>query len=101
MVKAGPVTGVADIHAWPLADGLQPLQHLDAACVVIVGVPLIAFLVCHLAPGLLYFALQMRMGITTYLNSFRPGTVTSMLLLASPKAHSTVSSCTLFNTSRR
>jgi hypothetical protein len=29
MVKAGTVVGVADIHARPLADGIQPLQNLD------------------------------------------------------------------------
>ena len=29
VVQTGPVVGVADIHAGPLANSLQPLQNLD------------------------------------------------------------------------
>ena len=29
VMEAGPVIGVADIHARPLADGFQTLQNLD------------------------------------------------------------------------
>ena len=29
MMKAGAVIGIADIHAWPLADGIETAQHLD------------------------------------------------------------------------
>ncbi len=30
VVQAGPVAGIADVHAGPLAHGFQPLQDLDA-----------------------------------------------------------------------
>jgi hypothetical protein len=34
VVKPGAVVGVADVHARPLANRLQALEHLDAALVV-------------------------------------------------------------------
>ena len=37
MVQAGAVIGIADIHARPLAHGIEPLEHLDRFRVVIGG----------------------------------------------------------------
>jgi hypothetical protein len=34
VVQAGAVIGVADVHAWPLAHGLEPPQHGDGGAVV-------------------------------------------------------------------
>ncbi len=34
VVQAGAVIGVADVHAGPLANGVEPLQHLDRFSVV-------------------------------------------------------------------
>ena len=38
VVQAGPVVGVADIHARPLADGFQTLQNLDGIRAIFIGV---------------------------------------------------------------
>ena len=37
VVQAGAVVGVADIHARPLAHGIEPLEHLDRFRVVVGG----------------------------------------------------------------
>ena len=37
VVQARAVVGVADVHAGPLADRVEPLQHLDAVGAVVVG----------------------------------------------------------------
>ena len=39
MVQAAAIVGIADIHAGPLAHGVQPFQHLDAvgAIIILVG----------------------------------------------------------------
>ena len=37
VMQAGTVVGVADIHARPLAHGIEPLEHLDRFGVVIGG----------------------------------------------------------------
>ena len=37
VVQAGTVVGVADIHAWPLAHGIEPFEHFDRFGVVIGG----------------------------------------------------------------
>ena len=37
VVQTGAVVGVADVHAGPLADGIQPLQNLDFFGAVVVG----------------------------------------------------------------
>jgi hypothetical protein len=37
VVQAGAVVGVADVHAGPLADGIEPLQNLDFFGAVAVG----------------------------------------------------------------
>ncbi len=34
MVEAGAIVGVADVHAGPLAHGVQAAQHLDRICAV-------------------------------------------------------------------
>jgi hypothetical protein len=37
VMQAGAVIGVADIHAWPLADGVKSLQHFDRIGAVFFG----------------------------------------------------------------
>jgi hypothetical protein len=40
VMQARAVIGIADIHAWPLAHGIEALQHLDAVCAltVLIGI---------------------------------------------------------------
>jgi hypothetical protein len=38
-MKAGAVIGIADIHAWPLADRIEALEDLDRFGVIVRGSP--------------------------------------------------------------
>src|SRR6478735_8554344 len=75
VVQAGAVRRIADVHAGSLADRLEAFEDLDGRRVIVFRTTVHAGILgssCHaLIPGALGF--QMRIGITTYLKSSRPG----------------------------
>src|SRR3546814_14584640 len=48
MVQAGAVVGVADIHAGPLAHGIQPFQDLDTVGAIGIAVGVVLTFLAHI-----------------------------------------------------
>src|SRR5690606_25845966 len=104
VVQASAVGGVADVHPRALAHGLEALEHLDR----IGAVGVLGGLFWHVKPmiGIRSLGLgrtgQMRIGMTTYLNSSSSGRVSRAEALTSGWTDQrTVSTLTLPSTSSR
>ena len=50
VVQARPVIGIADIHAGPLAHGIQALENLDRVRAIIGSIRGVCDFVCHVQP---------------------------------------------------
>src|SRR5690606_32035694 len=109
VVQARAVGSVADVHAGPLAYGFQALEHLDRIGAVAGGRGGLGGGIWHENPGVESVGgsvgpegVQMRIGMTTYLNSSSPGSVISTEALASGCTDQrTVSVLMLVSTSSR
>ena len=102
VMQPGPVGGIPDVHARPLAHCLEAFEDLDAVRPVFVRID-VAFRLTHFALSFLLHvgAPQIRIGMTTYLNSGSVPNSIRALEEASPKLALTSEPDTLFRTSRR
>src|SRR5690606_39943 len=95
VMQAGAVRGVADVHARALAHGLEAFEHLDGFGAVLRHDRSLD-LIRHSFPG------QIRIGMTTYLNSSSSGVVRRADALTSGCTDQRTDSVfTLASTSRR